>query len=184
MCSVNAYLIQEKIKQLEYVTVPWIQKEYGLNYREAKEFLSFLHRRGWIESHATGFEYLVIQNNLQLRKIVREEVDGLIEDITFDCIDALTCIQKRSACGASYSEIEAAVRGDDDTKDALKILNDHKLICLFQEMYFATVSKRTIEVLSDVVSEKRKNEVYGKLSGNAENNKQLEKMFEVLFDDQ
>lgn len=184
MCSVNAYLIQDKIKQLEHVTVPWIQKEYGLDYKEAKEFLTFLQRRGWIESHPIGIEYLVIHNNLQLRRIVREEVDGLVEDITSDCIAALTCMQKRSTCGASYSEIEAAVRGDDDTKDAIKILNNHKLICLFQEMYFTTVSKRTIGVLSDVVSEKRKNEANKRLSGKVENNKQLGKLFDVLFDDQ
>ena len=74
MCNINAYLIQERFKQLKNVTIPWIQKEYNLSYKEAKEFLTLLQRRGWVKTSPVGIKYPILKNNLNLRKIVREEV--------------------------------------------------------------------------------------------------------------
>ena len=184
MCNINAYLIQEKIKQMEYVTVPWIQLEYRLDYRGARGFLDILQKRGWVDPLPEGIKYPVIPINLQLRKISREEVDGLIEDITDDCVEVLTRIQVNAPNGTPYSDIEMTVRDEDDTQTALRILNDHKLIYFVNDLYFAIVSNKTIDILSDVANEKRISQISRKRAQQNPEQNRLQKLFDSLFEDE
>lgn len=180
MECVNAYLIQEKIRNQRYVTVPWIQKEYGLGYKEAVEFLRLLKNRGWVAPLPVGVQFPVVKGNLCLRKLARNEVDGLIEDITVDCVTALECIQKKEG-GASYQDVHSAVRGDDDTDDALKILKEHQLIHRINELYFTTVSRKTVEILAAVVQGKRRSIAARRATGKAEDIGALRRLFDPLF---
>ena len=170
--GVNAYLIQETIRQKEYVTVPWVQRTYGLDYKDAVNFITLLQRRGWVESTPRGIRHPVKKGCFFLRKIARNEVDGLIEDITLDCVAALTCIQKKVA----------GVQGVSDTEEAVKILNEHNLIYLVNDLYFVTVSQETVSVLSQVVNRKRRMEANRRMSGKSDSNGVLIHLFDVLFE--
>ncbi len=185
MDQVNAYLIQEKIKHKRYVSVPWIQQEYGVNYGEAKEFLTRLKNRGWIAPVTTGIRYPVNRRRLFLRKLDHDEIDGLIEDINMDCVAALKCMQKADGCGALRMEIADAIRDEDDTNEVIEILNRHRLVHQEAEMFFLRVSKKTVEVLETVVRRKRRNAASRRLLEEDEEDEDLYKeLFDVLFEDE
>ena len=181
MREVNAMQIQEELRLQRYVTIPWLQVEYDLSYTEAKEFLRQLILRGWVEPNPKGIRYGVQKKKLCLRKIQRDEVDGLIADLNNDCVLALTCLDKQS--GGTLEDLEGAVRGDDDTEAAIRILTKHKLIYQAEDMYFLMVSKKTVQVISDVEAEKRRSVMRRKLLESKDKDDVLKKMFDVLFED-
>ncbi len=183
MGEINAVMIQEELEGRCFVTVPWIQMKYGLDYTEAKAFLQHLIRRGWVEPNADGIQYPILHDNLCLRRLTRDEVDPLIANVTSDCVSALHRIQKNMGMGASYSELSSAVRGDDDITEAVKILTDHKLIYLWDNLYFTMVSKETVSVLAEMVRAKRHAEVGRRMADITENVKSIKSLFDVLFDD-
>ena len=182
MSTINIYLIQEKIKLMPYITVPWLQAEYNMDYINAKELMDFLVRRGWVEEQPVGIKYFVIKNNLCLRRLVREEVAGLVEDITSDFSAALFCIKNSNGEGATFSEIEIAVQGEDDAEKAIMLLEKHRLIQLVNNRYFSTVSRETI-VITDVSQEKNPGPFRRMFTDKTDDCSQLEKKFNVLFDD-
>jgi len=181
MSQVNALDIQEMLKNTDAISVPWIQSKYELSYHEAKAFLKQLIVRGWVKEEPNGIQYDVVKDNLCLRKIERLEVNKLIENITSDCVSALNCIQKKNATGASLGELISAVRGDDDTNAAIKILTDHRLIYCVAGNYFSRISQVTIKILSDVVKMKREREVNRRMSGKVVDDKDILKLFDELF---
>lgn len=183
---INAYMIQEKIRKRKNVTVAGLQKEFSLDYREAKEFLNILMRKGWIESIPNGLEYTVTPKNMRLRKIERREVDALIEDLTPDCVTILLCIQRKADAGALHSDVSTALRFDGDLEESLKILNKHNLIHESDEKYFLSVSKETIKVFSSVAKIKKQGELSRRFMNKpekADDTKALRKLFDELFDE-
>lgn len=183
MRKTNALLIQETLKQRKYISIPWLQLEYDLTYLEAREFLKQMILRGWVASEPTGIHYSVRRKQLCLRKIRRDEVDGLYNDLTADSILALTCIEKQAGTGANFQDLERAVRGEDDTEAALQILNKHKLIYQADDLYFLAISKQAAQVLWAVDMEKRKSAIRRKMSDSAEIEEKIKKLFNALFDD-
>lgn len=186
MDQVNAYLIQEKIKRKRYVSVPWIQQEYGLHYGEAKAFLTHLKNRGWIAPATTGIRYFVNRKRLFLRKLDRDEVDGLIEDINMDCVAALKCMQKADGSGALRMEIADAIRDEDDTNEVIEILNRHRLVYQEAEMFFLRVSRKTVEVLEKVVRRKHRNAASRRFLEEDDEgcDDSCKELFDVLFEDE
>jgi len=183
MSTVNGYTIQQKMKTVKSVSVPWIQVTFDLDYRDAKAFLQQLITRGWVEKTPQGIQYPVKTGNLRLRPILRSEVAGLIADIDSDCVTALSCIRKGGAMGATLREITSAVKGDDDTKDALAILIKRKLIYQHEEAYYATISEQAVDVLAELALMKRRHEMKTKMTGIIADQEEFTELFEVLFYD-
>lgn len=184
MDKMNALKIQEILKKKDSISVPWIQRTFSFDYKDAKEFLCLLIRRGWVESQTPGVDYAVLKENLCLRKLDCDEVDWLIEDMTADCANALLCMQgDAEEIGATFSEIEEEVHGKDDTHAAIKILTEHKLIYKAGDRYYPAVSKQTVHVLENVANAKRQAEMRRRITGKEDLNKSLRELFDVLFED-
>ena len=183
MRQINALQIQEDLRNMKYVTIPQLQLTYGMSYGEAKEFVEQLQKRGWVSSETKDIRYTVYPKRLCLRRIRRDEVDGLYEDLTNDCILALTQMQKLEGEGAAFRDLERAVHGDDDTNAAIRILLKHKLIYQCEELYFLTVSRKTVDVLWSVDMEKRKTALRRKMSDSTDHDREIKKLFDVLFED-
>lgn len=183
MRETNALLIQENLKKRSFVTVPWLQQEYDLTYLEAKEFLQQLILRSWVKPHAEGIRYQVQHRNLCLRKIRRSEVDGLYTDMTNDCVTALNHLERQGGTGATKRELERVVHGDEDTESAIRTLMKLRLIYQVDELYFLMVSKKTVEVINEVESEKRRTVMRRKMSDSGEKDAEIKKLFDVLFED-
>lgn len=187
MNKINAYTIQEKIRNMEFLNVAWIQNEYKLTYKEAKEFLDILIKRQWVMPFMDGACFCVIKSNLCLRKIGRDEIDALIEDLSYECISVFTCLQSKSANRALYSEISATIHNDYEAKCALKTLEKHKLVHAVDKMYYATISDQTIEVLRSMVMGKRT--LLAKIKAGAtdeavaEEKSRIKGLFDKLFED-
>ncbi|MBE6687160.1 MAG: hypothetical protein E7591_08030 [Ruminococcaceae bacterium] len=149
MRKYNALIIQEKLRTREYITIPDIQLEFFLHYVHAKEFLEQLICRGWVANEPEGLKYPVLKSYMALRRIERSEVDTFIERITVDAATALMAVVKRSARGgASYKDIYKEVRGERDTREAVRLLIECRLIYKFNDRYFSCVSENTALILS------------------------------------
>ena len=185
MDKLNALKIQEILKKKTCVSIPWIQKTFSFDYKDAKEFLRLLIKRGWVESRSRGVEFAVLKENLRLRKLDCDEVDLLIEDITTDCVSALRCMEgDPEEIGATFSDIEADVHGTDDTHAAIKVLTGHRLIYKAGDCYYPAVSKQTVRVLDQVANAKRHTELRRRITGKEDFNKSLREFFDVLFEDE
>jgi hypothetical protein len=183
MSKINAFTIQQRLGQLESVSIPWIQMEYSLSYRDAKAFLNQLISRAWVGKHPCGIYYAVRPENLRLRVIDRSEVDVLFEKVTTDCVSALQCIREKKG-GATFDELVSAVRGDEDTRDALETLQELNLIYKADELYFSCVSDKTIKVMGDVEAEKRRMEMHRKIRTGMEDMEKCRRLFDALFDEE
>lgn len=177
----NALQIQEALKKQTYVTVPWLQLEYGLSYLEAKDFLQQLILRGWVAPQAEGLRYDVHHGHLCLRKIRRDEVDGLYADMTSDCVTVLNHLEKQGS--ADFEELEEKVQGDDDTREALQVLMDHRLIYQVEAMYYLAISKRAVNVIWTVDTEKRRTVMRRKMMDPDEIERDIKKLYNALFED-
>ena len=183
MNKINALVIQEILKKKDSVSVPWIQTEFSLDYKDAKEFLRHLMNRGWVETQTEGIEYAVIRQNLRLRKLERKEVDSLIEDMTNDCVSALQCIiDSEDSRGATMVQLIDEVKGHDDTREALEILTNHNLVYKVKDSYLSTVSNTTVQVLESVVKMKRHSDLRRRITGKDDEQASLRKLFDVLFE--
>ncbi|MBE6958178.1 MAG: hypothetical protein E7447_03375 [Ruminococcaceae bacterium] len=183
MRKTNALQIQEALKGEKYVTIPWLQLNYDMTYTEAKQFLQQLQNRGWVDTNAEGIRYAVRHKQLCLRKVQRSEVDKLYLNMTNDCILALTCLEKQEGAGATKRELERAIHGDEDTDEAISTLLKHKLIYQVDELYFLTVSKRTVQVLALVEMEKRRAVMRRKISDSGDKDAEIKKLYDPLFED-
>jgi len=178
---VNAMIIQENIKKMEFISIPWIQIEYDLSYKQAKEFFNQLLLRGWAEEVPEGNLYRLNHENMKLREITANEVDVLFEDFDTDCSNALETINEK-VCATSV-DILKSVRGEDDTNKALEKLSKNNLIYVFNGKYFSCVSSQTVKVLSNIAREKRLKEMderHGNKSARTEET--IKKLFDELFD--
>lgn len=183
MSKINAFVIQERLRKTDYVTVPQIQKEYGLDYGDAKHFLDILIKRKWAEAEPKGMRHAVIHKNLHLRKLEREEVEGIIEDISYDGV-ALLRIEKEDFNGInSFNEKKLIAYDDDETKEAIEFLDKHRLIRIIGDEAFVSVSRKTVDVLSEVAKRKRRSETRSRLSPQTVSTDSLKKLFDVLFTD-
>lgn len=185
MCKTNALEIQEKLKKQTHISIPWLQTEFDLSYKDARLYVHQMIKCGWVSGAVCGIQYQVYGENLRLRKLRREEVEPLIEDLTGDCTAALGCIQKRQGMGATFEEISGAVYGDADAKEALELLHKYDLVYAFDGRCFSCVSQKTIRVLSEAVKQKRHRQVGRRLVGRSEepDDDAIRKLFDELFDD-
>lgn len=177
----NAFQIQQSLAGMPYVSIPWIQREFGLTYSQAKTFLAQLQLRGWADRKVQGNRYAVRKENLRLRFLDRSEVDDLIMDISKDCGSVLRLL-KKGKC-VTFSEINDDINDDEDTARAIAILVKHKLIYLVDDVYFSCVSDKALEALGAVSRAKRYGRYGREESMDLEKMMQMREYFDILFED-
>ena len=182
MARINAMAIQENLRGRDLITVPWLQREYELDYSEAKEVMRRLIRWGWVESTPQGIWYSVDEGNLLLRSLQRSEVDPLLEVLDGDCTCALRFIQEHATEGAEFGDISDAVHGDDDAQTALQTLTERKLVYKANERYFPCVSLKTVKVLVEACQRKRRCGFRGSVFGSSEGADLIRRLFDELFE--
>lgn len=152
MHNITVFTIQQQLQENAFISIPRIQKDYGLTYTQGRRFLQNLLDRGWVEEKAVGIRYRIRKDMLKLRKIRKDEVEDLTDTITTDAANALMAIVKGN--GIEFDEVEDRVSGREDTRKALELLVNKDLIFCCRNRYYSCVSGRTAKVLKDVASEK------------------------------
>ncbi len=120
MKTLNAYEVQEKIRERGGASVLWIQDEFDVNYREALNFIDDIIRRGWIEKETSTMEYKAKPENMCLRYLKEEDVD-LILRIANDNTAKTAAIAVRNE-GATLGEIEDELDDDYEAEEAVDSL--------------------------------------------------------------
>ena len=142
MSTLNAWVIQEALKQVKVVHIPWLQYTFSVTYSVAKEILAEMERRGWVVRSADGHSWRVYPSRLYLRRLDPSETEVLCEAITTDCISALDCLREAEGNGVAKKELERAVRGAADTEEAIRTLRKMKLLYHHQGLYYCCISMR------------------------------------------
>ena len=181
MSDINVFAIQQRLRAGAFVSVPRIQKTYGLNYCQAKRFLQNLIDRGWVEEKPKALRYRIRHDMLKLRRIRKEEVNDLLDAITSDAVNALDCVIHHP--GAEFKTLEDAVRGKDDTVAAVTVLVERDLIYCYKEHFYPCVSGKTAKVLKDVAFAKERIASRNRMLKGEEDFSKLLVMFNVLFED-
>ncbi len=180
MSEINAYYIQTVLEQQKAVTLPWIQHTFSLSYREAKEFLEVLMRRGWVKREAEEHGYAVQHEFLRLRTLRRNEVTSLIKRMTDDNAAVLKLLLTEPCNGISYEEVHQMLRRGFLCRAVLENLQEAKLIYRADDRFFCCVSAETVHVLDEVARVKENVETMSETE-RKEAQKAIRKLFEDLF---
>lgn len=181
MKEMNAFQIQQKLTGVPCVSVPWIQREFGLTYGQAREFLAQLQLRGWAGKTVQGNRYPVYRENLRLRFLERGEVDGLIVDINHDCGCILRFLKEGK--NATFDELNELINDEEDTTEAIKILEKHRLVYLIDDVYFSCVSDKTADVMMAMARTKNRYHSLESMLEDADKMKKMREFFDALFAD-
>ena len=159
MSTLNAWVIQETLKQAEIINVPWVQHTFSVTYLQAKDMVTEMERRGWLFRTMDRRGWRVMTANLFLRRLDSSETDTLCEALTSDCLSALECLQKAAGEGVTFEDLENAVRGTTDTREAIRTLTDLKLIfCSHKQSYYSCISVRESRALTRAVRRRQREE--------------------------
>lgn len=181
MKKINAYVIQENLRPKRFISIPDIQSEYELDYREASEFLQHLMLRNWVEKKEDLHRgYMIIRSNLRLRHISRAEVDELIEDIDHYCTAVLSSISRRGSRGASFDEVASDLKSATKTSVAMEILIKHYMIYEAGDQYFNCVSDKVVEALEKVAEARHMLAIKEQIDFSPEEREKLKRMLEKL----
>ena len=152
----NLIELQKKLLLRRSVSIPELQTWLNMDFVEAKMTVERLQQRGWLSNEPAGLHYIVQPKYCVLRTLQPTEADVLIEKLDSDCSSALHCLQQNTS--ATYGELLSAVRGEDDTDDAIAKLTELRLIYRYQDRWLLTVSKKTVSVLRSMIQHKRSSE--------------------------
>lgn len=152
MSTLNAWIIQEALKQEEIINVPWVQHTFSVSYLQAKDMVAEMERRGWLFRTADRRGWRVMTANLFLRRLEPSETAALCEALTADCISALARLQEAEGEGVSFEELKNAVHGITDTRAAIRALTALRLIfCSHKQLYYSCISTRESRALARAV---------------------------------
>ena len=183
MKNMNGLQLQELLRKETYLSVPRLQVLLGLRYQEARELLEKLLHRGWIKAPAEDLGYPVHQENMQLHKLSPDDVDGLIENITENCVEILKCLKEKGDEGSTHRELETAAYGRTSALKAFLTLVRYRLVYKYEDHYFLSVSYETVEVLEEVCEKKCCLEEIDEKMQLEMCRKELRKLFDKLFSD-
>lgn len=159
MSTLNAWVIQETLRQEKKINIPWLQRTFSVSYLQAKEILAELESRGWVLRAADRRSWRVMSRNLFLRPLDTSETEALCEALTVDCLSALERLQQADGMGVTYKDLEMAVRGETDTREALRALTKLKLVFRSQNfLYYSCISLRESRALVQAVRQRLRNE--------------------------
>ena len=149
----NALEIQEKLKQEESITVPWLQTTFGMPYGQARGMLSQLMTLGWVVRDEGG-QLKVCRHHLQLRKIERWESSDLIAGVDQNNILALAHIADKP--GISKADLLRDLSDEALVTESLPALLRLQLIYCHKDSYYVRVSDRAMMVLQELERTKRR----------------------------
>lgn len=179
MSTLNAWVIQEALKQEKKITIAWLQHTFSVSYLQAREILAELESRGWVFRSADRRSWRVMTRNLFLRRLDLSETEALCEALTTDCLSALERLQQADGMGVSHKELEMAVRGETDTREAIRALTKLKLIFRSQKMlYYSRISERESRALVAAVRQRLRNE---SARGHRDEEKELAEFRQLLW---
>lgn len=183
MKTINALELQERLRENKYISIPWLQVEYDMEYRDAKALINQLAIRGWVQMMFGSNKYKVIKDNLLLRKIKKSEVDDLIEEIDMEGAAALIFLCRMIEDGATIDDLEDEMGCDEDAAIAVDLLRNHELIYDFNGLYFSRVSEETAKVLMTVVRAKRQRDMIMRVSGEKKGSDEIRQLFKHVLAD-
>ena len=151
MSTLNAMTIQEALKAVRVIHIPWLQHTFAISYTEAKRMMAELERRGWVVRSADRRYWRVHPSRLCLRRLDVSETDTLCENVTLDCVSALECLREARGKGLTRKQLEHAVHGATDTEEAIRALTRLNLIYYHGGLYYSRIPRRDNFALTTAV---------------------------------
>ena len=171
--------LEDALRKRDAVSVPWLQKEYGLTYAQARPLVSELVSMLILEGESDGLEFSVIHRNLVFRRLERNEFDPLYNAFVASDIRLLEAIVKNKK--STFEELAKRDRTktmlSKSTSEKLQMFLEYRLISEINGYYVPRISEFTVEVLCEIFLRK------ANTKQTAEEKKYVAMLFERLFDE-
>ena len=156
MKEFNIYNTQNKILEQESVSVPWIQKEFGLSYAEAQALLAKLKHFGWVCERPEGINYKLQKEYMKIRKIEHPDISPIQEALSDTLITLLQNFIKKE--GSTQKDVNSLLYDADEVEETINKALSLNLAYFYNERYFCCVSARTLEIFRRAYRAKRDSE--------------------------
>ena len=152
----DMFELQSEMRARTSVSVPWLQQKYGISYKNARPLISELAALSIIQEPPVGIEYRIIQQNLVFRRLRRDELETLYNELTtLETKLLMHILVNKKMTMEELAEIDSnRSLLAKPTADKLSLLLKHGLIYEMYGYYVSRVSKLTVTVLNDVLTRK------------------------------
>ncbi len=130
----------------ETVSIPDLQLELELSYKDACSLLDYAAKRQWIAECRGGIDYPVITNRFTLKDLPANVCEKLYDDLEYDDLQVLYYLGDRFS--ATFQDILSDVDHDsDDMSNAINNLLAAGLIFKHEDHYYCKISKQAVDTV-------------------------------------
>lgn len=130
--------------QVPSVSIPDIQEEMGIGYREAHDLIDYAIKRRWLFPCAEGNEYMTNPSAFKPKSLTKAQCQKIYDDLDSDSLNVLYYFSKNES--ATFSDIlENVDDDDDDMQEAIESLIAANIFVECAGNYYCNISIKSIE---------------------------------------
>ncbi len=142
---------KETFKGEERISLPLLQKTFGLSYKDAKDFYKELSLRKWVGRYAQGIFYPVNTAYIAGRELESGEYDRLARNLDEDELTLFCAIARKNRMGEGF------VPEDPQEELMAKVFASQSLLHRFEGAYFVSLSSHGQRCIDNLIAEKTEN---------------------------
>jgi len=132
--------------QKGFVTIPDLQIELNLAYREARSLIEYATKRKWIAECESGNQFPTVTSDFARKNLPKDVCDLVYDELDSDDLRVLYFLGRRFS--ATFADILEHVDDDEgDMRAALDVLLCVGLIFKHDSHYYCKISRRTISAI-------------------------------------
>lgn len=161
------------------VSLPVLMKRFDLRYSEAVSLMDNMIDREWVSEEISGIERSILPDHLLPKRLQKDEIQALSTELDNDCVSAVNYLIRNSV--GTFEELCRAVRGDDDTREAIRTLKEKKIIYESRGRYYLCIDKQSAEALMRYIREMKRRHFDREDSGTMSD--EIDRLFADILDD-
>ena len=129
-----------------YVSVPELQIEMNVSYKEARSLLDYAIEHKWIKGRSSGNKYLVIASDFARKDLPTDTCKKIYTKLGYDDLKVLFYLGKRFSA-TLLDILENVDDEEEDMRNALNKLLGARLIFKHEESYYCKISRKSIKLI-------------------------------------
>lgn len=130
------------------ISIPELQEEMVISYREAHSLIEFAIKRMWLNPQAEGIDYQTVPSAFIPKSLNAEQCKKVYDILGIDELKVLFYFVKNKA--PSFQDIIKDVDDDeDDMHDAIDTLIASNILVEFSGTYYCNISNKSIKKIKE-----------------------------------
>ena len=130
--------------QVPSVSIPDIQEEMGISYRDARNLIEYAIKRRWVFPCTEGNEYKTNPSAFNPKSLTPTQCQKFYDELSGDALNVLYYFAKNNS--ATFDDIlENVDDDDDDMHDAIETLIASHILVECSGNYYCNISTKSIE---------------------------------------